>query len=53
MSYDTAYMGKQTNKQKRYKWTCIQKRNRPTDIENKLMVTYGESERRDKWGVWN
>ena len=25
-----------------YKWTYIQNRNRPTDIENKLMVTKGE-----------
>ena len=31
------------------KW--IQNRNRPTDIENKLMVIKGE-ERRDKLGVW-
>ena len=25
-----------------YKWTDIQNRNRPTDIEHKLMVTKGE-----------
>ena len=31
-------------KKKRYKWTYLQNRNRPTDIdrENKLMVTKGE-----------
>ena len=27
---------------KRYKWTCVQKRHRLTDVENKLMVTKGE-----------
>ena len=27
--------------------------NRPTDIENKLMVTKGESQERDKLGVWD
>ena len=27
-----------------YKWTYLQKRNRLTDIENKLMVTKGEGE---------
>ena len=40
MSYDTAYMW---NLKKRYKWTYLQNKNRPTDIENKLMVTKGES----------
>ena len=30
---------------KLYKWTFIQNRNRPTDIESKLMVTKGESGR--------
>ena len=30
------------SKKKWYKWTYIQNRNRPTDIENKLMVTKGE-----------
>ena len=29
-------------KRERYKWTYLQNRNRPTDIENKLMVTQGE-----------
>ena len=33
------------SKKKWYKWTyLLQKRNRPTDIENKLTVTKGESE---------
>ena len=31
--------------QKWYKWTYLQNRNRPTDIENKLMVTKGGKER--------
>ena len=30
---------------------CIQNRNRPTDIENKLIIISGE-ESRDKLGVW-
>ena len=30
---------------KREKWTYLQNRNRPTDIENKFMVTKGE-----RWG---
>ena len=30
---------------KRYKWTYLQNTNRPTDIENKLMVTKGEGGR--------
>ena len=29
---------------KKYKWIYIQNRNRPTDIENKFMVTKGERE---------
>ena len=29
-------------KKKWYKWTYLQNRNIPTDIENKLMVTKGE-----------
>ena len=33
---------------KLYKWTYLQKRNRLTDIENKLMVTKGE---RDRGGI--
>ena len=31
----------------------LQNRNRPTDIQNKLMITKGEKERRDKLGAWN
>ena len=38
---------------KLYKWTYLQNRNRLTNIGNKLMVTRGERERRDKPGVWN
>ena len=38
--YDIAYMW--NLKKKRYKWTYLQNRNRPTDIENKLIVTKGE-----------
>ena len=30
-------------KKKKYKWTHLQNRKRPTDIGNKLMVTKGES----------
>ena len=30
------------SKKKWYKWTYIQNRNRPIDVENKLMVTKGE-----------
>ena len=39
ISYDIIYMW---NLKKWYNWTYIQNRNRPTDIENKLMVTKGE-----------
>ena len=45
ISYDIAYMCN-LKKKKWYKWTCIQNRNRPTDIENKLMVTKGEGRER-------
>ena len=37
--YHIAYM---CNLKKKYKWTYIQNRNRPIDIENKFMVTKGE-----------
>ena len=37
--YDIAYMW---NLKKWYKWTYTQNRNRPTNRENKLMVTKGE-----------
>ena len=30
------------NLKKRYKWTYLQNRNKPTDIEGKLIVTKGE-----------
>ena len=37
---------------KSYKWIYLQNRNRPTDIENKCMVTkYNQG--RDKLGVWD
>ena len=38
-----------------YKWTYLQNRNRHTDLENKLMVTKGDSGDggRDKLGVWD
>ena len=39
-NHDIAYM---RNLKKRYKWTYLQNRNRPTDIENKLVVTKGEA----------
>ena len=48
VSYDITYMW---NLKKGYKWTYLQNRNRPTDIENKLMVTKGERWGRDKLGV--
>ena len=50
ISCDIAYMW---NLRKCYKWTYLQNRNRPTEIENKLMVTKGERGRRDKLGVWD
>ena len=31
----------------------LQNRNRLTDIENKLTVTKGEREGKDKFGVWD
>ena len=40
-------------KKKWYKGTYIQNRNRPTDIENKLMATKGEGGERDKLGAWD
>ena len=40
LSYDIPYMW---NLKKWYKWTYLQDRNRPTDIENKLLVTKGEN----------
>ena len=40
--YDITYMW--NLKKIWYKWIYIQNRNRPTDTENKLMVTKGERE---------
>ena len=37
---------------KRYTWIYLQNRNRPTDIENKLMVIKGEGGG-DKLGGWD
>ena len=50
ISYDIAYMW---NLKKWYKWTYLQNRNRPTDIENKLMVTKGERGGKDQLGGWD
>ena len=47
--YDITYMW---NLKKWYKLTYLQNRNKPTDIENKLMVTKGEVGR-DKLGGWD
>ena len=45
---------KSKKKKKRYKETYLQKRNRLTDTENKLMVTKEERVgKRDKLGVWD
>ena len=50
ISYGYAYMW---NLKKWYKWTYLQDRNRVIDVENKLMVTKGERESRDKLGDWD
>ena len=51
VSYDIAYM---QSLKKRHKWTYIQNRNRPKDIESKLMATKGERGKgRDKLRVWD
>ena len=52
ISYDTTYMW---NLKKWYKWAYLQDRNRLTDIENKLMVTKGDSGGRgeDTFGDWD
>ena len=47
IQHDIAYMW---NLKKWYKWTYLQVRNGPTDIENKIMVTKGDGGR-DKLGV--
>ena len=35
------------------KWNYKQNRNRPTNIENKPVVTKGEREGKDKLGIWD
>ena len=42
VSYDIAYMWN-LKKKKKNKWTYLQNRNRITGIENKFMVTKGET----------
>ena len=49
ISYNITYMW---NLKKRQKWIYSQNRNRLTDIENKLMVTKGKKDRRDKLEGW-
>ena len=49
MSYDITHMW---NLKKWYKWTYLQNRNRLTDIKDKLIITKGVGEGRDKLGVW-
>ena len=49
-SYSSTYMW---NLRKWSKSTYIQNRNRLTDTGNKLLVTKGESEERDKPGIWD
>ena len=51
--YDITYMWNVKKKKKWYKWIYLQNRNRLTEIENKLMVTKGEREERDKLGIWD
>ena len=36
--YDIAYLW---NIKKRHKYTCLQRRNRLSDLENKIMITKG------------
>ena len=50
ISYDIACMW---NLRKWYKQTYLQNRSRVTDVENKLIVTKGEGEERDKLGDWD
>ena len=50
ISYDIAYMCNL----KRYKWTFMQNRNRPTDIEKKLIVIKrGWCQGLNKLGGWD
>ena len=49
--YDITYM---QNLKRWYKWTYLEKRDRLTEFENKLMVTKGEKwGRGDKLGDWD
>ena len=48
ISYDITYMW---NLIKWYKWTYLQNRNRPTDSENRLVVTKGEGGKNRSLGV--
>ena len=41
------------NLRKWYKSTYLQNRNKLTDTGNKLRVTKGENEERDKLGIWD
>ena len=50
---NTTYITDRWNLKKGYTRTYLQNRNRLTNIGNKLMVTTGESEGRDKLGVWD
>ena len=50
ISYISTYMW---NLEKWYRWTCLQGRNRGTDVENKRMDTKGGKGRRDELGDWN
>ena len=36
-----------------YKWTYVQNRNRPIDIEHKPVIIKGKRGARDKLGVWD
>ena len=48
-SYDTLYM---RNLKKVIKWTYLRNRNRFTDIENKLLVTKGNSGGRGRDNIY-
>ena len=48
--YDTTYMW---NLNKKYKSTCLQNRNRLTDIEKTFTVTPKESGERGRLGGWD
>ena len=50
-SYDITCKQNQKKKKKGYRWTYLQKRNKLTDFENKLMVTKEDRWRRE-WMDW-